>query len=359
MRITKYVACALAGAALWSCAGKSEWTVTGNVSGAEGETMVLEGSENGRWYFMDSVKIDDAGRFTAVEETPGYPDIYRLRLGEKTLYFPIDSLETVTVEASADAFDHGYTLSGSKSAEMLVHVDRRVMEVVAKKGVEAMATDSLLKRELGGMLLGDPAGIVAYYIINKRVQGVALYDPSRRSDLKVIGAVANAFNEYRPNDPRTRYLKELFLQNRSVTATDTIVASEVSIIDIDLFDNTGKQQTLVKTAKENKVVVLNFTAYTAEFSPALNVVLNKVYERFRASGLQIYQVGFDGDEYQWRQSAKNLPWITVYNSVKEGDSYLAKYNVGAIPCSFVIVNGTVVERVIDPSELEAAVAKHI
>ncbi|MCM1484134.1 MAG: DUF4369 domain-containing protein [Muribaculaceae bacterium] len=357
MRITKYLACVAAGIMLWSCSGKNEWTVNGRIEGAEGQTMVLESSENGRWLILDSVPINDAGQFISHQKAAGYPDIYRLRLGDKTLYFPIDSIETVTVVAKADAFDHEYTISGSPSAEMLMNVDKRVMDAVAKNGAASLPGDSALKRELGGMLLGNPSGIVSYYIINKRIQGVPLFNPGDKSDLKVIGAVANAFNEYRPDDPRTAYLRRLFLRNRVVPASDTIVAQELELIDVDLMDNTGKQRTLAGVARDNKVVLLNFTAYTAEFSPALNVELNKIYERYHGSGLEIYQIGFDGDEYQWRQSAKNLPWVTVYNSAADGDKYIMQYNVGAVPCTFIIKNGAIIERVTDPTKLGSAVAR--
>lgn len=357
MQISRYISCLAAGLLLWSCGGNNEWTVNGRIEGAEGQTMVLEGSENGRWLILDSVAINDAGQFTAHHKAAGYPDIYRLRLGDKTLYFPIDSIETVTVVTKADAFDHEYTLSGSESAELLMNVDKRVMDAVAKHGASSLPADTMLKRELGSMLLGNPSGIVSYYIINKQIQGVPLFNPGDKSDLKVIGAVANAFNEFRPNDPRTAYLKRLFLRNRVSSTMDTIEAKEIDIIDIDLIDNTGAHRTLVDVAGKNRVVLLNFTAYTAEFSPALNVELNKLYERYKDSGLEIYQIGFDGDEYQWRQSAKNLPWVTVYNSAADGEKYLMSYNVGAVPCSFIIKDGTVLERVTDPTKLGSAVSR--
>lgn len=345
-------------AILAACSGKNEWTVNGKIEGAEGQTMLLEGSDNGRWFVLDTIKINSVGQFTARHQAAGYPDIYRLRLGEKTLYFPIDSIETVTVVTKADAFDHEYLISGSQSADMLMAADRKVMDA-AKNGV-AIASDSALKRELGNLLLGNPSGIVSYYIINKRVQGIPLFNPANKADLRVIGAVANAYSQFRPNDPRTRYLTNLFLSNKASFSnpTDTIAANEIKLIDIDLFDNTGKRQRLEKTAENNRLVILNFTAYTAEFSPALNVILNKLYEKYHSNGLEIFQVSVDADEFQWRQSAKNLPWITVFNPSTDARP-LADYNVGAVPATFIISGGEIVERVDKPSAIEAAVAKRL
>ncbi len=350
-------------AAVSACSGSNEWKVDGNIEGADGQTMLLEASSNGRWYSIDSVKLKGSGQFAMSHPAAGYPDIYRLRLGDKTLYFPIDSIETVTVVTKADAFDREYTLAGSPAAEMLMNVDRRLMDVASRNGIGSIATDSLLKRELGGMLLGDPAGIVSYYIINKKIGGVSVFNPNDKRDLRIIGAVANAFNQNRPNDPRTAYLKNLFLSKRaasSATPLDTIMAQEVPLFEIELFDNTGQSRSLRETASKGDVVLLSFTAYTSDISPAYNVELNKVYERFHNQGLEIYQVALDADEYQWRQSAKNLPWITVYNSSADGSANLLNYNVVSLPATFLIDrNGELRERITNPTEIASVVARYM
>lgn len=105
-------------------------------------------------------------------------------------------------------------------------------------------------------------------------------------------------------------------------------------------------------------MILNFTAYATEWSPAFNVELNKVYEKYRQQGLEIYQVSVDENEYAWKQTAKNLPWITVLNNVAEGGKVLQQYNVGALPTTFVFNrNGELVQRVLDIDDLDSAVAK--
>ena len=360
MKHLRHYIAVMAVAALTACSGKGEWTVSGTVDGAEGQTMVLEASTNGRWYPLDSVKLPASGDFKISHKAMGYPDIYRLRLDGKSVYFPIDSIESVKVVANANAFDVDYTISGSPAADMLMDVDRKVMKAAAERGASSLQADTALKRELGKLMLSDPAGIVSYYIVNKKVGGVALYNPSDKFDNRVIGAVANAFSTIRPNDPRTEFLKAVFLTNRprtTVTA-DTLAANELPIIEIDLYDNTGAEQSLQKVAQDNKVVVLNFTVYGAEASPAFNAELNKVYERYHNSGLEIYQIGFDDNEYQWRQAAKNLPWITVYNSSTDGVENLLHYNVSSLPATFIIANGELVERVADVNSISSRVAKH-
>ncbi len=107
-------------------------------------------------------------------------------------------------------------------------------------------------------------------------------------------------------------------------------------------------------------MVLNFTAYGAEASPAFNLELAKVYDAHKAEGLEIYQVSVDDDEFLWKQAARNLPWITVYNSPKDGAETLLKYNVGQIPATYVINrNGELVERVPDVTKLETTVRRYL
>ena len=71
-----------------SCSRSSEWHVKGNVEGGADKTMLLEASSNGHWYPIDTVTIASNGSFEASQPAAGYPDIYRLNLDGKTIYFP-------------------------------------------------------------------------------------------------------------------------------------------------------------------------------------------------------------------------------------------------------------------------------
>ena len=345
------------------CGDSNQWTVKGSIDGAAGKDIVLETSNFGRWMPMDTATIDENGNFEMKNKPAGYPDIYRLSLDGKKLYFPIDSIETVEVTSTASAFDRDYTLAGSQAAEALMNVDRNVMEVVKAKGEAAIATDSVLKREITNILLADPDGSVAYYIINKKVGNTSLFSADNKSDLRVIGAVANAFTQNRPKDPRTLYLKSLYLNNRPVAprvSNDTIDVNVAQVIDIKLFDNTGKEHSLAELAKQGKVIVLNFTLYGAEQSPAFNLELAKIYDKRKAAGLEIFQVAADNDEFMWKQSARNLPWITVYNSPVTEAANLMNYNISTLPAIFIINRkGELVERVEDIADLDARLKKYM
>lgn len=354
-----------AAVSLSSCSDK-KWGAEGTVASADGGSLVLEApNDRGGWYPVDTVEISPKGSFSLSGEPAGHPEVYRLTYKGQSVYFPIDSLETVTITADASNFAAA-TIAGSESADKMQKVNDMINAAVKAKGEKGVAYDPDLKRALSETVLRDPSGVVSYYTIFRRVGNTLIFDPADKADLRIIGAVANAYTAMRPNDPRTTYLCGLYLTNRQMTGgmttipTDTIVAQEIKLPEIALVDKNGTVRSLTEEASKGKVVVLNFTAYSAQESPAFNLELAKVYDTYKDRGLEIYQVGIDDDEFQWKQSAKNLPWITVYVSHKDGIAPLALYNVQAIPAMFVINrNGELVERVDNINRLGSTVQRYL
>lgn len=246
-----------------------------------------------------------------------------------------------------------------------MNIDKKAAEFSNLPANEYTNKIEAWKRELANQILSDPSGIVAYYIINKYIGDEPLFDPVNDFDFKIIGAVANAFNSFKPNDPRTSYLVNVLRQGqirrRQVMANaDTMYVSETKIIDIKLQDKKGVMQDLQKVTQKGNVVLLNFTVYSADFSPVFNKALADIYRKHKAAGLEIYQVGIDPDEFQWRQAAANLPWITVYDPSGLNSQNLVSYNVTQVPLTYIINrSGDIVERVADFTQLESAVAKYM
>ena len=357
----KIILIIIAAIALTACNG-NQFHVDGTIEGASDTTLVLEQSSNGEWFIVDSIKVSKNGQFSVSAEAPEVPSIYQLRLGNQTICFPIDSLDKLTITAKMPNFGIDYNISGSAHAEQVMKIDKDALQFAGGKGTTAER--QAWKDQLARQIASDPGSIVAYYTINKYIDGQPLFDPMNDNDLRFIGAVANAFDSFRPNDPRTDYLKKVFLDGQrrrraNSAPTDTVYADVATLIDIKLQDYTGKDYILSNVAAENRVVVLNFTAYAAEFSPQLNKLLNDIYQGYHNRGLAIYQVSLDQDNVAWREAAKNLPWITVYDPMGVNSQTVGSYNLMGIPTSFIIRNSEIVERVEDATNLKAAVARYM
>ena len=349
-------------AALTAC-NDNKFHIDGTIEGSgDTTTLVLEQSSNGQWFLIDSVKVDKNGKFSVSAPAPEVPSIYQLRLGNQAICFPIDSLDHLTIKAKLPNLTSNYTLDGSEHATQVMKIDQEAMQFAGGKGT---ATElQAWKDKLARQIVADPSGIVAYYTINKYIDGKPLFDPLNDNDLRIIGAVANSFNSFRPDDPRTEYLVNLLLdgqrRRRAMAApNDTVFADVASLIDIKLQDYNGKEYSLSKVASENRVVLLDFTAYTTDISPKLNKNLNDIYQAYHSRGLTIYQVSVDQDNVAWRQAAQNLPWITVFDPMSINSQTIGAYNVTGIPTTFIIRNSEIVERVEDAARLKAVVAKYM
>lgn len=348
-----------------SCSGPKGWEVSGNLSNAPAEAkLALQGFNGANWFLIDSLALSADGNFAYASDAPApNPDVYRLGYNGKNIYFPIDSVDEVVVEADASHFDTGYALAGTAAAVQMMNIDRELSEAAAAHGADYVVADSTIKRHLNDIILADSTGVIAYYLINKTIGSQPLYALTRRDDLKMVGAVANMFAMNRPDDPRTRFLKQRFIANRpksAAAAPDSLIVQELGLFDISLYDPKGYLRSLSETAKGAGVTLLSFTSYQLDNSVAYNVLLNRLYEKYKPNNIAIYQVAFDANEVSWMQAAKNLPWVAVRQDPDEVSEQIVRYNISTIPVTFVIDgNGDIVERVDNLDELDAAIRKHL
>lgn len=322
----------LAGCLMLAACGAREFKIKGTVYGAEDKPIVLEKSDfHGRWIPLDSTRTDGSGNFILAQPVGAAPDVYRLVMDGKVIYLPVDSTETVKVETSADDFGRKYTLSGSHNAEAMQRFDAEVMALPA--GVSPDSLNAFKRRVYTEYMRDAQGSVVAYYILTKTIDGKPLYDPV--NDHKYFAAVATGFKAMRPDDPRTALLERTTLQTmRTVNAGKgeqiVLEAPEITVLEIDLPDEDGKNRKLSDLVGKGKPVLVLFSVLTHPDAPAMHAALSKI-----ASQADIYQVSIDPDQYAWREAARNLPWTTVFDADGEYSKYLRTYNVSEVPVFFV------------------------
>ena len=361
-----------------ACNNSSEFTVKGVVSGADGQLMYLENVGISNVVTLDSIKLASGGKFKFTEKRPEYPDFYRLRLNNQKINFSIDSTETVSILADAGAFATSYSVEGSENSKAIKAItlaqldanqaisrlrkdyeDKMISDTTYRSKVLAAA--DAYKEIARKYIYSAPMSTAAYFALFQQIDGLLFFDLYDRNDVKAYGAVATSYDHYYPESPRSKHLYNLTLQSIKVLRAQrpvdysNVETKEISFLDIELPDVRGEVVKLSDVAP-GKVVLINFTAYQTEWSPALNMALGELYTKYHGQGLEIYQVSLDSDSHFWRNGASNLPWISVRDPQSVYSQVAGLYNVKQLPALFILDRkGNLVKRVEDVKKLEADV----
>lgn len=372
---------------LSSCSDKSGKTVLieGNVMQAEGENLVLYHLTGGNAVVADSVRLtaDGSFKFNPQVETGG-PDYFCLMMADgQSIPLAVDTLQSpIHVVAQKEKFNNDYKVDDElnqrlQKAVILGNQFRRAL--LLRQLPPQQLIDDYKSKVLEEYIYNNPADPVSYYLLFETVGGRQIFNAADPKDLRAYGAIANLWSTTYPNSPRTEKLVNLTKQgmvlrqqSKAQAALQDSLLQEVKIIEsnfpnLALTDKGDKVVELRDVVAKNKVVIVDFTAYYLDFSPAHNISLNNVYSKFSNQGVTIYQVCMDIDENFWKVSAANLPWTVVRDKqvVYDQESLLpqycpsaATYNIATLPCLVVIgKNGETLERVDDIKNLEAAVRK--
>lgn len=355
MKFISFAAAAAVSICLFGC-GEAKFKIDGEVYGAEGNSIVLEKSDfDGRWVAVDSARVGSNGKFSISSAAPASPEIYRLSLGDKFIYLPVDSVENLSVTSSKADFGHKFTLTGTPQAEKMAAFDSELMNVNAS---DPAALEEFKKNVYTKYIKDSRGSILGYYVLTKTFDGGRLlYDPADAGDARYYAAVATQFDNYRPDDPHGKMIKEVSLsamrkRNSSQGKKTVIHASELSVIDIDLPDASGKNVRLSDVVGKGKPVVVVFSMMNEPSSPAFNRQLARIYNA-HAGAVQFYQVSFDEGQYEWREAVANLPWINVIDPGATSSTAMRDYNLSALPAVFLYdASGELVDRPQTLSDLE-------
>lgn len=342
MRIFPSLLAILAAGAMLTGCSDPEFTVKGKISDADGKTIILEKADHaGLWMAIDSTKIKKSGAYSMSTIAPSDPEIYRLRLADQYVYFPVDSIETITIDAPAAKFATDFDISGSEQAVEMGNFEKELIAAAPVLSNPDSARN--FKRRVYTSYLQHARGsVVSYYILTKTVNDQPLF--SVPEDARYFAAVATAMRSFRPNDPRLELLTNTATgarradPSKAKTGT-TLTATEIGYFDMDLPSTDNSMIALSSIAGKGTPTILLFSDLSDPATPALNAELRKL------SGVNIYNIGLDNDQLQWKNAAANLPWTCVYANDSDAADIVSKYQVSALPTMFIISgSGTITAR---------------
>lgn len=340
---------------LAACENEPKFTIHGAITEATDKMLYFEANTLDGIRKLDSVKLDKQGQFSFSHSRPDGPDFFRLRIGANVINLGIDSTETIAIEAQLPTMATGYTVSGSATNEQIKQL--AAGQLALQQQINRLATSQLpagIVRDSINSLVNSyktqvrqqyiytaPGSTQAYYALFQRINGSLLFNPDTdRDDNRCYGAVATSWNMAYPHSLRTinlvnatrrgqRILHEQ--ERRQNMQIPPEIIHEVTLLDLSLPDMRGKLHSL--TSLKGKVVLLDFTVYQNEASPARNMALRELYDAYCAEGFEIYQVSLDPDEHFWKTSADNLPWLCLRDVEQKST---ITYHVTSLPTYFLI-----------------------
>lgn len=365
----------------------SHFTVEGRIENGDSLMLYLEKRELSRTSVIDSVKLSKNGNFKFRGNVTPYPEFYVLRLGDQIINFATDSTETIQVDASKDLFSTDYSIKGVKGnadikkvtlAQYKAYHEINSLKQKYKDGsindheyiqqIQNVANE--YKSIAEQVILSSFKSPAAYFALFQKIDGLLFFDPYDKSDNKLFAAVATSWETYFPESPRADHLKNYTLiaikalrqSNQQQLSDDEIAAltketdaSEYYNIELPNLSNEKKSLASLK----GKVVLLDFTAYGSDASPAHNILLKKLYDKFTPN-LEIYQVSLDSDRHYWANGATHIPWITVYANNTMNSDLIFKYNIQSLPTIFLLNrNGDIVKRILPTDNVESEIKKLI
>lgn len=373
------------------CDSRRMTTIEGVITNAQGMCLVLEHLGNGRPTVVDTLLLDESGKFKFSAEVEPGPDFFNLKLSSQSIPLVIDTLLTplyVTSDSKNFGIDYvvaaspvndrikGAVLQGSRlrKSVMRASVSFRngdISEQIYRDSVLAMI-GAYKQQALVDYIYANPADPVSYFVLFQSVNGMAIFDPHSVLDNKAYGAVATGWKYNYPASPRCAHLERLALEGQAVRKkemrqqfADSVSQTKIEVcnyFDIELPDNGDVMRPLSSLVQQQAVTLLDFTAYGLPFSVSHNMKLAELYRKYQDQGLGIYQVCLDTDENFWKTSADNIPWTVVRDKevyYENGSMYsrpASIYNVSKLPTMYILTrNGENVTKVESDKDLDTAI----
>lgn len=358
----KKMICAMAALTMLATACKDkgeQFEINGRIAEADGKTLYFEAVTLNGIEALDSTRLDEDGQFCFQGTRPFNPEFYRLRIDRQIVNLSVDSTETIHVEAELPDMGTDYEVEGSGNCQTLKEINNKL--IALQQSIKDITNDkaltlgeqerlvhekiNLYKNEMKmHYIMENPASAPAYFALFQTVNGSLIFNPiSNPDDIKFVGAVATAWDANYPGTSRTENLHNIAIQGMKNTKRPTPVSLEdidpgkisaAGIIDIELPDIHGKNRKLSDI--RNKVVLLDFTAYSLPSSQERIMQMRGLYDKYSSLGFDIYQISIDPDEHYWKTACEHLPWTCVYESRGEASGYLGSYLVRRLPTYFLI-----------------------
>jgi len=363
-----------------SCQKSNEFSISGKISHAEGDTIYLEELQVSTRKPVAKVKIDKNGEFEFKGQT-SIPTYYLLMLSDNNfITLLVDSVDNLFIEADAANFGKEYAVQGSLGSiqvkELTEHLNRtehkldslRQLSNINRSNPDFVNLNEKWNREYAAIIEEQTKFSTGFVLSNpfSMASVFALYQRYRDQnyvirDLQTMRTAASALNAIYPNSNLVKALYENTLQylrdQKAAEMKQFIEQEGINSPDIVLPDLNGKEIAL--SSLLGKVVLLHFWAAEDQGSRILNPLLVDAYQKYNSRGLEIYQVNVGTNRSEWIDvvDEDKLKWINVGDLEGSTQARLS-YNIQNIPFNYLLdKEGKIVGRNLTGLDLDKALSQ--
>lgn len=353
----------------------SKVNISGRFVGSQADMVYLEQTTALEQILLDSVKIDENGRFKLqIGNVSATPSLYNIIFDNERIPLLLMGGDNIELNA-AGKVARNYTVIGSLESELLQQFNQSFIDGAVKlNGIIAKFSDGLsdeqrkeitkeysklyldIKKQQLHFIIENKNRIAAVYALHQRLLNEA-YLFNGDSDVIYYRTVADAIAE---TYPESHYLPILRSQIARMDAQISLLSQvkETTIPEISLPDMFGNKRSL--SSNIGKVVLLQFWSAALGNSNTLNADLKELYTKYREQGFEIFQVSVDTSKSVWINAIQEqkIPWITVSDLRGESSPALGVYNVQKLPSNYLINReGYIAGKDLTGESLEAEIKK--
>ena len=354
--------------ALTACGEKGN--ISGNITNAEGQRVILERLSFDQVSALDSVDVDKNGNFSmnVPIEKAGY---HRLRVDkDNSIILLLEPTDVVKVTGNAFDFYSSYTVEGSEQSIQLKKLDnylRGAFEVQdsltkvfrAFQGQGHPKLDSIgkeLDATFQEMNKNKRQFIVDFINDNEgklvTLSAIEALSPDTEQDLYL--RVGDALNKTYPESEYVKGFQQRLDQIKAKAEADKKTA--IGSMAPEIAITTPEGAPIKLSDFKGQYVLIDFWAAWCKPCRAENPHVKKVYEKYKDKNFEIFGVSLDREKDHWVQAIAQdgLPWKHGSELKFWQSSFVPVYNVQGIPMTVLVdPEGKIIAKGLRSAQLEA------
>jgi peroxiredoxin len=340
--------------------------VKGRLINGKGGTIIMDRLGIGnkiRPVYSQVVSPDETFMFT---DTVSMPSLYQFRLPFGQMHFIAYPKDTIELTIRLDDPDH-FVVKNSPSTEYL----RAMYDTLESANTKKFNIDEAIKKAASNhalMLQLQEQRAEAYRAIDaekmeKLKKMIQLHDTAFASLMASLYLDPDRYGEFMAqvdkkfaHYPKSEFYKAL---HEKVLAYMPISIGHIAP-EIRLPDTSGRSITL--SSFRGKYVLLDFWASWSGASREENVILKRIYNKYKSKGLVIVGISLDQAKKPWLDAVRtdNARWYQLCDLLQFQSQPAQTYHIISLPAIYLLYKqGKIVNKGLRPQELEKSVAKMI